>query len=824
MAAPASRMAGPKKSFASVAAMVPPSQSKQNSNKIDDRKGRPEDAMPASKPCTSPTENPAVHRLHSDLPISLSRLDLKDGIFPANDDGNPAMSGISQNVLRLDDEKSHLSVSSTKAPSFDGKSVASGTTFAMDEKESLRPDDSASLKAVEEDDSNSGPASGAASSRIGSEAGGKAFRDQFNEISERIGPGGHRSLPLSRGIASANVEPPQTRPLVPLTTTNSGAAAHIRPEVLPASVPAALYNYQEPDEKLIEAMETPKDRLFLLQLEEQVISFIKDSQEPVLDLPPCNSFCRLLAHRLGDYYALTHYVDNAVSAVRLYRTPYCRLPNPLSTYSRQVEAPEGPSSSQPSMKIMRRAGIGPDGQIYGSGANTVASSLGPSKAGSETGDEGQRVSGVTSPTDSTTTKDKALMTREEREAKYKETRERIFGGVEETPSFDSPQISDTPNEASRTSSASGKKKSKKNKHNDDDFQARSSFNAYWPSMQYSATTTYNQTTSPTAFYNTYMQQSSGQTPQPGVPQPYASPYQAVPQIQPYQMAAPQVPMASGPQTYPQNYGYTQTRNAQPYTAFNAQLAQQYYQPLSQQNPMLPQSSAIPSPSLSQTAQMSRPQSQLSDQNWAHNGFASPSTYPNLSAGGQQVPYHQQMQPQLPVPATTTHSTQTYPYGQLPFQSSPQSNRTQHPLPGSYNRQNFNPQTRAFVPGNTSFLSPQPAGIPADSSSYHPIPSYQSTSNMTQYGSQSLANLHVPFGSQSGQYAQNLISPPFSQRKSSGQTTRSQSPGQSSLSTWARPENLPPKPPPSEASTKTYSGTQGGLNMPKFQNGTYTKTA
>ena len=45
----------------------------------------------------------------------------------------------------------------------------------------------------------------------------------------------------------------------------------------------------------------------------------------MIDLPPCNSFCRLLAHKLADYYALTHFVDNAVSSVRLYRTPYCRV-------------------------------------------------------------------------------------------------------------------------------------------------------------------------------------------------------------------------------------------------------------------------------------------------------------------------------------------------------------------------------------------------------------------------------------------------------------------------------------------------------------------
>jgi hypothetical protein len=61
----------------------------------------------------------------------------------------------------------------TKPPSLDGKSITSGTTFALDEKESLRPDDSASVKAAEDDDAFSGRGSIVAGSRIGSEAAGK---------------------------------------------------------------------------------------------------------------------------------------------------------------------------------------------------------------------------------------------------------------------------------------------------------------------------------------------------------------------------------------------------------------------------------------------------------------------------------------------------------------------------------------------------------------------------------------------------------------------------------------------------------------------------
>ena len=50
------------------------------------------------------------------------------------------------------------------------------------------------------------------------------------------------------------------------------------PEIITPSGPTIDYKYQEPDEKLFEALESPKDRLFLLRLEQEVISFVKDSQ------------------------------------------------------------------------------------------------------------------------------------------------------------------------------------------------------------------------------------------------------------------------------------------------------------------------------------------------------------------------------------------------------------------------------------------------------------------------------------------------------------------------------------------------------------------
>ena len=51
-----------------------------------------------------------------------------------------------------------------------------------------------------------------------------------------------------------------------------------RPENAGLNGPSMDYKYQEPDEKLFEALESPKDRLFLLRLEQEVITFVKDSQ------------------------------------------------------------------------------------------------------------------------------------------------------------------------------------------------------------------------------------------------------------------------------------------------------------------------------------------------------------------------------------------------------------------------------------------------------------------------------------------------------------------------------------------------------------------
>jgi hypothetical protein len=118
----------------------------------------------------------------------------------------------------------------------------------------------------------------------------------------------------------------------------------------------SLFNKQTPDDKLLEALDSPKDRIFLLRLEQDLITFVKDSKEPYIDLPPCNSFCRLLTHKLADYYYMTHQYDNVTQSVRIFRTPFCRLPQPLTSIPNPPTPENTPPAAMPVAKIMRGGG------------------------------------------------------------------------------------------------------------------------------------------------------------------------------------------------------------------------------------------------------------------------------------------------------------------------------------------------------------------------------------------------------------------------------------------------------------------------------------
>lgn len=151
-----------------------------------------------------------------------------------------------------------------------------------------------------------------------------------------------------------------------------------------------------------------------------------------MDLPPCNSFCRMLTHKLADYYHMTHSFEAVAGAVRIYRTPFCRVPPSLAS----IAAANETSSSTPPpallpRKIMRR---GEDSEL-------AASSGGPSKPTSEDGSDSKDKNAPTkeksvvieSPScDASQTNKTTRLSREEREQKYNQARERIFGSAAPT--------------------------------------------------------------------------------------------------------------------------------------------------------------------------------------------------------------------------------------------------------------------------------------------------------------------------------------------------------------------------------------------------------
>jgi hypothetical protein len=85
----------------------------------------------------------------------------------------------------------------------------------------------------------------------------------------------------------------------------------------------------------------------------------------------------MLTHKLADYYHMTHQYDAVTGSVRIFRTPFCRLPQSLTAISNPPTSGNTPPPVMPAMTIMRRGG-----ENGGS----------PSKGTSEVGSDGKEKS------------------------------------------------------------------------------------------------------------------------------------------------------------------------------------------------------------------------------------------------------------------------------------------------------------------------------------------------------------------------------------------------------------------------------------------------
>ncbi|TRX95211.1 hypothetical protein FHL15_003903 [Xylaria flabelliformis] len=553
-----------------------------------------------------------------------------------NDNGASTSDDVSQRA----DSNSEMG---TKAPSLDGKSITSGTTFALDEKESLRPDDSASVKAAAEDDEAfSVRSSLLATSRIGSEN-ARIHRLRIGDMPEK------RPIPVLSGTQETGLATPQSG-------TSSQPPPPEQPQTLGGvAAPNDAFNSiygQNPDEKLLEAMKSPKDRLFLLRLEQEVINFVLSSKVPA---------------------SLASIIETNAE-----------------------EKPKTPPPVVLPKKIMRRGEDGGSGQV----------STSASKATSEVGSDGK---------DKNAPKEK--MTREEREEAYKIARERIFGNSSEKPG-ESGLAKDKSNLGKRG------KTGKQRRDDSESFDSRSQYIKYFHTPP-------TQTDWSPHFVPTNMQYN-GQLSQPyqyQIPPNYPN-YQAAPQGYPTMIPGNGYPQYSNPPTYPPQ--------PQPLTSrypSNGSIGSGYGPP-TQPTPQQP---------------------------WQPNFNQTPPPAPYQNRGPQSQPQGNTGQMGIP-----------YAYGQLPAHANPHDPKSQHPIPGSYNRHAFNPKTQSFVPGNG--MSPvQPSMVP------YPMP-------VQPHGSPQVGSPHM------GYAGFNSAAPPQPYMGGGPGYGMSRQSSNNSLPAYHAPQHIPQHPP------------------------------
>lgn len=439
-----------------------------------------------------------------------------------------------------------------------------------------------------------------------------------------------------------------------------------------------------------------------------------------------------------------------------------------------------------------------------SGTNTTANSEGPSKTTSEAGGASGSEGG--NDRNEADSKDKSALTREEREARYREARQRIFGNSDNGEGDSTEAVgSGEEKDISRSSSASGKKKSKKQRNYDDDFEARSRFNAYYP-QQYPVP---GFSGDQTVYYGGY----PGQMPNPQFPgvnanvSPPPSYNGGYPIMMPqdaqgqYAWPAQQFQPPNGPMGYP---NYSATQNGYDLSA-DFQRGMQSFQSAGMPSQATPKMANAPMASYQDTYQ---PQPIPMSGAWSH-GNQQPA-YPMVNAPpyAQNGPSNRPMSAPIQGPAPGQ-----YPYGQFPpspFNGKP--NRNQHPLPGSFNRQQFNPQSQAFIPGGRNVpyqmqpnMGPMPPQgmngygnyqmpvtnqMPSPRPPVAHLPTFGSPHSM-QNNSAVPAKTNNPGPNQTPQIANSQIATAPPSSSSSGSSSI---PAQSSIAKWGTPSHLPPKPP------------------------------
>ncbi|KAG9089840.1 hypothetical protein FRC06_001365, partial [Ceratobasidium sp. 370] len=165
----------------------------------------------------------------------------------------------------------------------------------------------------------------------------------------------------------------------------------------------------EPDATIVEALNGPKDRLFVLKLGEDFDTLLNERGSTPgkrCTYTIASSYQRMLVHRCAQYYRLVIEVDNKTITVGI--GPESRVPK-----SRIAEIAPQEKATTPAFKIMRRS------------ADERARAKQPGRSDSTEEDQGDGTAGTDE------VKRRPQMTIEERTAAYEQARSRIFEGFQE---------------------------------------------------------------------------------------------------------------------------------------------------------------------------------------------------------------------------------------------------------------------------------------------------------------------------------------------------------------------------------------------------------
>lgn len=106
---------------------------------------------------------------------------------------------------------------------------------------------------------------------------------------------------------------------------------------------------QSPDQLLRTALREPKNRLFVLRLERTILSLLRTPNEHSVELERMNSFHRLLAHKLADYYGIGHTssADQSVLYYKVDGAPPGQLPPCLADLEAAGSQSPGTTAGSP---------------------------------------------------------------------------------------------------------------------------------------------------------------------------------------------------------------------------------------------------------------------------------------------------------------------------------------------------------------------------------------------------------------------------------------------------------------------------------------------